>query len=1003
MNKTAQYFAGKTIFITGATGFLGQPLVEKILHTAPDVARIYVLIRPKRVSPGVVLDAQNRLERELYDSSVFERLRTVHGEGLHEFLRAKLLAAPGDISQEGLGLEPALAAALHASVDVVINSAAVVSFDAPIDDALQLNIEGARRVAEFASACLKALLVHVSTAYVCGATHAVGTETLYHSAPPGTTELFPRGMVRDIEADLARIREIIARCKTESQSPDVDREFTRILLERSRSSRSGKTAGRRKAVESLRRKWLDNRLVAAGMEWARDRGWNDTYTYTKALGEQVVVRARRGAPTIIVRPSVIESSLSEPTPGWLDGLRMADPLILAIGKGRLRSLPLRPDVHLDLVPVDMVVNAMLAATPRARADSGLQIYQVATGSRNPITLGTLYELIYRYFTRNPMLDKAGRPIRIQPLRFPSKSLFKLQHRLRSWPLDRAERTLERLSNIRGASKAKRRVSATRAANERLYYYGAIYEPYLNIDCRFEVDRTLELYHALDEDERNVFGFDVTQLNWRHYIQNVHIPGIKRYVLKLEGEGAARLEGQRTAVETPPPTIPELLQQSAARYGERTALQMRRGGTWQRVSYAALGQAAGEVAAHLRAAGLRHGDRVVLFAENQPEWGMAYLGAVTLGLMVVPLDAQTWQNEVWSVARFTGARAILASESCFKRFAPESVLGNEQSASPVWLFNVSERCAPFARPEYPRSTSAAAGAPAGPLPKVTPDDPASIIFTSGTASDPKGAVHTHRGFLANMQGVVAIAPPLGMSDNILSVLPLYHALEFTCGFLAPLWLGVTVTYASSLKPKHLVETMQETGTTYMMGVPTLYALLRDEIERRVLKDMRADAAHRRSGRSSTGRRWLAACARGPGRRCTSWCARSSVAAPLHRQRRLGLWDRALRGLRRARHPDLRGLRPHRDRSGSDLQPVRARPAPAQVGKPLPGIELRLSRPDRDGIGEIVVRTPSLMRGYDRNPAGDRQGHPRRLVPHRRSGLGGRGRLRLRHRAGSRTSS
>ena len=118
---------------------------------------------------------------------------------------------------------------------------------------------------------------------------------------------------------------------------------------------------------------------------------------------------------------MIESSLAEPIPGWLDGLRMADPFIAAIGKGRLRALPMKPDVHLDLVPVDMVVNALLASIPHAAREGGVHIYQVATGSRNPISLGALYDLIYRYFVRNPMLDKAGSPIRIRYLRFPSQA------------------------------------------------------------------------------------------------------------------------------------------------------------------------------------------------------------------------------------------------------------------------------------------------------------------------------------------------------------------------------------------------------------------------------------------------------------------------------------------------------------------------------------------------------------------------------------------------------
>ena len=256
-------------------------------------------------------------------------------------------------------------------------------------------------------------------------------------------------------------------------------------MRRLRKSPAGRNGGRRKAIESIRRRWIQNRLTVEGMDWARSRGWNDTYTYTKAIGEQMVLRCRGDMPTVILRPSVIESSLSEPSPGWLDGLRMADPLIAAIGKGRLRSLPLKPHVLIDLVPVDMVVNALLASLPRAAERGGLHCYQVATGSTNPITLGQLYDLIYRYFTRNPMQDRSGRPIRIRRLRFPRKSLFRLQHRLQALPLGAAARALEKLPALAGAQRLRRRISATRAAHQRLYGFVAEDEPIQLVTFRAE--------------------------------------------------------------------------------------------------------------------------------------------------------------------------------------------------------------------------------------------------------------------------------------------------------------------------------------------------------------------------------------------------------------------------------------------------------------------------------------------------------------------------------------
>ena len=78
------------------------------------------------------------------------------------------------------------------------------------------------------------------------------------------------------------------------------------------------------------------------------------------------------------------------------------------------------------------------------------------------------------------------------------------------------------------------MATAKASYEKLYYYGTIYEPYLNLACRFETDNIVSLFSALSEEEKNLFDFDVQRLNWRHYMQNVHIPGLRKHILKQEG-------------------------------------------------------------------------------------------------------------------------------------------------------------------------------------------------------------------------------------------------------------------------------------------------------------------------------------------------------------------------------------------------------------------------------------------------------------------------------------
>lgn len=965
MSEVADSLAGRSILITGATGFLGQPLLEKILWVCPEVERVYVLIRPKRMLGGRINTAQDRLERELFQSSVFDRLRSRYGDQLEALLLEKIYAVAGDISQDGLGINPEERAALEDQVEVVISSAAVVSFDAALDQALELNALGAKRVTEFARGCKGAVLIHVSTAYVSGATNGRVPETIYHSASEiSNGDPFPKRQFRDIQRDIEHMQALIQQVRADARSPELDREFKIVLLKRFRRSRGGFNARRREKIESIRRKWTQNRLAEEGMRWARQRGWNDTYTYTKALGEQMVTRYRGDMPTAIIRPSVIESSIVEPSPGWLDGLRMADPLIAAIGKGRLKSLPLNPDVGIDLVPVDMVVNALLGSLPAVKSQGGLHVYQVATGAVNPITLGELYELVYRYFLSNPMLDREGQPIAVKRLRFQNPSTFRLQHRLKSVPLDTAEKTLDRLAIFDSTHRFKRKLSAMRAARQRLYYYGEIYEPYLNLNCSFDVTNAQKLLDGLSGEDQRLFNFDVTSLNWRHYIQHVHIPGVKKYILKVEGAGALELDDSIS--EAPPPaTIGELLKRTSRRVPDKIALQIKRRRQWQRFTYAELWAGARRVAKRLYGRGLRKGDRVILYSQNQPEWGMAYFGATYIGLVVIPLDAQTWVREVDSVTRFAGTKAVLASPYCYRRFCTGMEGWSVSASLGNWL-NVNQFCEPFQGVqdggESPENTETGDEWESV---EIGPDDPVSILFTTGTAVNPKGAVHTHRSFLSNLLRVNRYLP-IAEDDQLLSVLPLYHALEFTCGFLMAVYGGSTVTYAHTLKPRRILEIMQETGTTAMLGVPTLFSLIRDDIERRILK----------TSKSSLKQNWVIASkqiSRSVEKRFGKNIGRQ-LFAKVHQE--LGghirvfvsggskLSDELYADFKALGMPIYEGYGLTETAPVLTVNPLNLSRR-GSAGKPLPGVELRISHPNQDGIGEIVVRTPSLMQRYFQN--------------------------------------
>ncbi|MDH3403393.1 MAG: AMP-binding protein [Acidobacteriota bacterium] len=892
---------GERIFITGATGFIGKVLVEKLLWSVPEVGRLILLVRPDGERP-----AAHRLREEILGSPAMGRLRALHGDDWEAWAAGKIEVVAGDLGRERCGLSPAAWAALAARVDRVVASAATVAFDERLDRALALNARGALRTLELARDAGGAPLVHLSTCFVSGRRRGSVAEAVAAPEPTGTADPDPGPLLAALD-------------------------------------------------EAVREAGGPAALAAAGAAMAERYGFHDVYTLTKALGERLLERERGAVPLAIVRPAIVESALAEPLPGWIEAVRVADPLLVAYARGQARELPGDPGARLDVVPVDLVVNATIAALAELRPGRDMtgrdvpRVYHVSS-SRHPIALGQLVEHARQGFARAPLRDARGRAIRVRRARYadPLRWLEKLRAR-RALALGLARRL--------PATGLGRRLGA---AARKLAHFARlleIYRPYLDHGARYDDGATRALWSRMSPEERSAFPFDVAAIDWRSYVAGSHVPGLVRFALKAEdglppartGDAARtrRHPGGEIAVAAAS-TLHELLAGAAAADPRGIAFQTCRNGRWLRYTYEQALTAVRNIAWRLATRhGIGPGDRVVLWGRSSPEWVLTSFAVQRLGAATVPLDPQWPAAEVAAAARFTAARLVCA--------APELRAALAGAALPAALPTVA-----LAEPFVP-------GPGVGLLPGAEKieatgdgDGLATILFTSGTTVEPKAVPLTHRNLLANVRDLAAVMS--SSRERLLSVLPLHHAFELTVGLLVPLAGNGTVSYVDRLEPAEIRWMMTATRPTMLVAVPRLLELLHDGIQR----NLAAGGPWRRGFF-----RLLFALSAATGGRCGH-----VLFAGVHRRfggalRRVATGGAALPPAL-GRSFRLMGIRVAEGYGMTETSPVIAvNPwhaiRPGSVGRPLAGVEVEV-RPAANGggSGEIRVRGASVMAGYYRNP-------------------------------------
>ncbi|CUW40740.1 Putative long-chain-fatty-acid--CoA ligase [Magnetospirillum sp. XM-1] len=425
------------------------------------------------------------------------------------------------------------------------------------------------------------------------------------------------------------------------------------------------------------------------------------------------------------------------------------------------------------------------------------------------------------------------------------------------------------------------------------------------------------------------------------------------------------------------SLPAMFLGQAERLSARPFLGHKADGVWQALSWAETAERVLALAAGLRALGLEPGDRVMLVAENRPEWAVADLAIMAAGGISVPAYTTNTVADHLHILDNSGARLVIVStRPLAERVLPAAARSAQAPAliameplalaqSPGVDVHAWDAVLELGRHRADDIRGTVAG--------LKRDDTACLIYTSGTGGVPKGVMLSHGAILCNCMGAADVLRELGLEDEVfLSFLPLSHAYEHTAGLYFPISIGAEIRYAEGIEV--LASNMAEVSPTIMTAVPRLYETMRA----RILKGL---------SRVSPLRRRL-------------FMAALDLGTRRMEGRRLGPLDRlADRVLERLVRDKVRarfggrlkafvsggaplpyevgafflalGVRILQGYGQTEAAPVIAVNRPDHnrietVGPPMLGVDLRIA-----GDGEILVRGELVMRGYWRDGAATAQ--------------------------------
>ncbi|MFA6977984.1 MAG: AMP-binding protein [Ignavibacteriaceae bacterium] len=403
------------------------------------------------------------------------------------------------------------------------------------------------------------------------------------------------------------------------------------------------------------------------------------------------------------------------------------------------------------------------------------------------------------------------------------------------------------------------------------------------------------------------------------------------------------------------SLQDMVLKSSQKYGKKIALEDLADTPIPKVSYQELMEHILRFGTSLQQLGIKERTHVALIGENRVQWGIAYLTLMSFNYVVVPIDKNLTANEILNIIHESDAEAIIFSDS-YQQLLSEKKDVLKRLKHFITM-DLKKTDSFFSMPEMISTTQPIN---ANQLPKINPDELGEIIFTSGSLGRAKGVMLSQSNLVANLMSMTKMLF-IFPEDKFLSVLPIHHTYECTCGFLCPVFSGASVHFARSLKT--VTEDIQKVHATMLLGVPLLFekmfraiykAIEKDKVKSVIMKPLITvtDFAEK-FGLKNSKKKIFHELHNKFGGSVRLFIAGGAAPDP-----------KVSKGLREFGFNFVQGY------GLTETSPILAlnqldNYKDNAAGLPLPGIQIKINQPDEEGVGEIFAKGPSVMLGYYKN--------------------------------------